>query len=289
MKLIRLSSALCILQLAATLACAKPVHLRCELLENPLGIDATTPRLSWQSDNVERDWHQTAYEILVATRPELLKSGSADVWDTGKVDSSESVGVVYAGPKLQSRQRYYWTVRTWDGHSQASTDATPAWWEMGLLTPNDWSANWISSKAPDGLPIQQDMHWIWPAEQDALHVAPETTAVFRLRFDFTQKSTRATLFLLARGTYELKINGRELSSKSRWTSFDRQDIADQLTAGENELEVTLVTPKSSGNDPANATTLGRPAGIVGLLKITNTDGATVQFPTNEKWEARPSN
>ena len=56
-------------------AFAAPVHLRCEYLENPLGIDKASPRLSWQSDNVERDWKQSAYEILVASSVELLHTG----------------------------------------------------------------------------------------------------------------------------------------------------------------------------------------------------------------------
>ena len=60
-------------------AFAAPVHLRCEYLENPLGIDKASPRLSWQSDNVERDWRQSAYEILVASSAELLHTGDIEV------------------------------------------------------------------------------------------------------------------------------------------------------------------------------------------------------------------
>ena len=63
-------------------ASAAPVHLRCEYLENPLGIDTASPHLSWQSDNTERNWKQAAYEILVASdertaRPAKPTSGTA--------------------------------------------------------------------------------------------------------------------------------------------------------------------------------------------------------------------
>src|SRR6185312_10898192 len=83
---------------------AKPSHLRCEYLENPLGIDAANPQLSWQSDNKERNWQQSAYQILVASSEKNLQAGKADVWDSGKQNSPESVGIPYGGPKLESRK-----------------------------------------------------------------------------------------------------------------------------------------------------------------------------------------
>ena len=273
------------MQFVAAFASANPLHLRCELLENPLGIDTTAPRLSWQSDATERDWRQIAYEILVATKPELLKTGFADIWDSGKVDSGESVGVIYAGPALKSRSRYYWNVRVWDAKSQASEYSAPAWWEMGLFAPSDWSAKWIRWNDPDDQTGRQNMHWIWAARHDALHVAPDTSVVFRLRFNFPEKAGRASLFLLARGNYVLKLNGRELTAKRGWLSFDRQELSDQLVAGDNDLEISLKTPKPRENEPPEAAkTIA--AGLLGLLRFTKSDGTTVTFPTNKKWEAR---
>ena len=112
-----------IVSLAAA-ASATPVHLRCEFRENPLGIDAPTPHLSWQSDNTERNWKQAAYQVLVATSNDRLRAGQPDVWDSGKTDSDESVGIPYGGPALESRKRYYWKVRAWsaDGHVSDSTE-----------------------------------------------------------------------------------------------------------------------------------------------------------------------
>ena len=144
MRRIRLSCALMACLFGALLAQAAPVHLRIDYRENPLGIDDTTPHFSWQSDNTERNWRQSAYEILVASSPEDLQSGNADVWDSGTLSSDESVGLAYGGPTLQSRKRYYWTVRVWDSNGQQSQSAEAAWWEMGLLQKSDWSATWIT-------------------------------------------------------------------------------------------------------------------------------------------------
>ena len=130
-------------------AAATPVRLRCEYLENPLSIDVASPHLSWQSDSAERNWKQTAYELLVASSDQGLRAGQADVWDSGKVDSAESVGIVYRGPALESRKRYYWRVRVWDAGGQVLESTEGAWWETGLLHPSDWKAKWIRWKNPE--------------------------------------------------------------------------------------------------------------------------------------------
>ena len=113
--------------LFAMLAQAAPIKLRCDYRENPLGIDNTAPHFSWQSDNTERNWRQSAYQILVASSAENLQSGNADVWDSGKQSSEESVGIAYGGPALRSRKRYYWTVRVWDANGQQSQTSENAW------------------------------------------------------------------------------------------------------------------------------------------------------------------
>ena len=104
--------------LSADKLCAGPVELRCEYLHQPLGIDVPAPRFSWQSDSSERNWAQSAYELLVASKPELLAEGTADVWDSGRVRSDNSVGIVYAGPRLKPKTRYFWTVKVWDSNGR---------------------------------------------------------------------------------------------------------------------------------------------------------------------------
>src|ERR1700733_4374184 len=160
-------------------AFAAPLHLRCEYLENPLGIDKVSPHLSWQSDNTERDWKQSAYEILVASSTKLLRAGKVDIWDSGKTISAESVGIVYRGPALESRQRYYWKVRVWDAGGEVAESAETAWWEIGLLHATDWKAKWISLKGSDD-EERHSIRWIWLAGQNAWVVPSETAATFRI-------------------------------------------------------------------------------------------------------------
>ena len=83
-------------------------NLKCDYKINPIGIDNLSPTLSWQikGDKV-KDLEQTAYQILVATSEELLTEGNADVWNSGVVESGQSVQVTYSGEVLESKSTYY--------------------------------------------------------------------------------------------------------------------------------------------------------------------------------------
>jgi len=269
----------------ASAAAATPVHLRCEYLENPLGIDAESPHLSWQSDNTERNWRQAAYQVLVASNDESLRAGKADVWDSGKVDSAESVGIVYRGPGLESRKSYHWKVRVWDAAGQVSESMEGAWWEMGLLHATDWKAKWIHWKNPQDEADRQRIRWIWVPGQDALAVVPKTAATFRVTVNLSENPRNAVLLLATRGDFVAKVNGHEVDAKSRWTTFDRRDISEQLVAGKNEIEVTVTAPAFPEYGP-NAGAKTTIAALAALVKITRSDGSVVRFPTAREWEAR---
>ncbi len=122
-------------------------NLRCEYACNPLGLDVQRPRLSWILSSDRRGTAQVGYRVRVAESAETLAAGRADVWDSGRVASDQSVSVEYAGDELHSGQRCYWTVEVWDNHGCTATAAEAAWFEMGLLHPEDWQAVWIGSPA----------------------------------------------------------------------------------------------------------------------------------------------
>ncbi|MGC1450308.1 MAG: family 78 glycoside hydrolase catalytic domain [Candidatus Sulfotelmatobacter sp.] len=269
-------------------ASATPVRLRCEYLENPLGIDATAPHLSWQSDNTERNWKQVAYEVLVASKADGLGAGEADVWDSGKVISSESVGIAYRGPALESRKRYYWKVRVWDAAGQGSESLERAWWEMGLLHARDWKAKWIRWKNPEDEADRHGIRWIWVTGQDALAVVPGTVATFRLSVSLSEKARAAVLLLAARGGLVAQVNGQEVDAKKGWGSFDRRDISDQMVVGKNLIEVTVTAPESPQREPSKGAKIST-AALTALLKITRANGSMMRFPSNEKWEASLEN
>lgn len=273
-----------IASLVAT-ASATPVHLRCEYRENPLGIDAPAPHLSWQSDSTERNWKQAAYEVLVSSGRDRLQSGHADVWDTGKIDSDESVGIPYQGPSLESRKRYYWKVRVWDTAGRVSDSTDEAWWEMGLLQPGDWKAKWINWNNPEDRADRAAIRWIWVPGQDALAATPSTKVQFQTNLNLTRKPQEASLFIAVHGAYNAKVNGQEVGSKSRWDAFDRRDISSELVIGKNLIEVEVTTPPSPEYGPNQGTKVTT-GGFAALIKLTNPDGSIVRNGTGSDWGAR---
>lgn len=130
---------------ASDLIAATVADLRCEHRVNPLGLDVVQPQLGWKMVSEERSERQKSYQILVASSPGLLAKNQADLWDSGKVISDESVSVPYAGIPLQSRIKCFWKVRVWDQDGKASEWSAPASWTMGLLNTADWSAKWITA------------------------------------------------------------------------------------------------------------------------------------------------
>src|SRR3954447_15366220 len=113
-----------------------PTNLRCQYFTNPLAIDVPRPRLSWIVNDDRRDAKQTAYHVVV-------RSGGSIRWDSGKVQSDQSVHVEYAGEALRARTRCTWKVRTWDADDQPSPWSEPAHFEMAFLDRSDWKAKWI--------------------------------------------------------------------------------------------------------------------------------------------------
>ncbi len=129
-----------------------PARLRCEYLVNPAGIGERRPRLSWvlvPSDPARRGQFQTAYQILASGSAEELALDRGGLWDTGRVASSDTAHIEYAGEPLRARQRVYWKVRVWDESDRASEWSDAARFSMGLLDAGDWgAARWIGDPTP---------------------------------------------------------------------------------------------------------------------------------------------
>jgi alpha-L-rhamnosidase len=129
---------------ALALSAATVSDLRCEDLVAPAGVEKLPPQLSWRMvDDNATGQRQTAYQIMVASKPALLAENQGDIWDSGKVVSDESQRLPFGGPALKSRDTCYWKVRAWDKDGQPTAWSAPSEWRMGLLQPEDWTAKWI--------------------------------------------------------------------------------------------------------------------------------------------------
>ncbi|MGA2256398.1 MAG: family 78 glycoside hydrolase catalytic domain, partial [Thermoguttaceae bacterium] len=222
--------------------------LRCEYLRNPLGIDSVAPRLSWVIQSQQRGQRQTAYQVLVASSPAALESDRGDVWDSGKVNSDETAHIVYSGRPLDSRQACHWKVRAWDRDGQPSGWSKPAGWEMGLLKPNDWSAQWIEADLPSDETAAVSLSgakWIWCPEPgvDLTKTAPAGDRCFRCRVTVPagEKPKLARLILTVDDQFTLFVNGEQVgqfAENEGWKRPQRYDLLPLLHSGENVVAVT---------------------------------------------------
>ena len=86
----------------------KVENLTLEMAEAPLCVESRTPRFSWKLESDRQSVSQTSYRVRVAENPEALsdKNGKGIIWDSGKVDSDQSIYIPYAGRKLEPMTRY---------------------------------------------------------------------------------------------------------------------------------------------------------------------------------------
>ena len=87
--------------------------------------------------------------MLVASSEAKLARG--DLWDSGRVESDAMSNVAYDGAALASGQSCCWKVRVWDEKGEEKSSET-AWFEMGLLSEEDWKLPWMGVDGRSGGP-----------------------------------------------------------------------------------------------------------------------------------------
>jgi len=204
-----------------------PKYLRTEYKVNPF-IDTDKPRLSWELQSKVYNQVQTAWQVIVASAPELLTEARADTWNSGKISSNATSQVVYKGKPLIAGKKYYWKVRSWDKKAIPGPWSEPATWNMGLLSPGDWKASWIG----------YDVNALSTSKTYHLPPAP----YFRKESMVSGVVKKATLYVSALGLYEFYVNGKRIGNDyfaPGWTDYTKRvyyngyDVTRVVRAGKN--------------------------------------------------------
>ena len=274
-----------------TIAPPEVINLRTEYVQNPIGMDVSAPRLSWQMKKEGRGARQTAYRVLAATNKEQLDANSPDLWDSGKIDSDQSNQVIYGGKPLTPGMQVSWKVQIWDEEKNQSAWSTISKWEMGLLTAQQWQAKWIGSPITTG---------------ELKYASPE----FRKEFSISKKIKQARAYVSGLGYYELVINGNKIGDhvlSPNQTNYDRQkveqwsesrignmnstvlyetfDITSSLKNGANALGIILGNGWYFQADRPNDTMLWYDTPrLIAQFKIDYEDGSNELITSDEKWK-----
>lgn len=217
------------IQSLALLANAAHVYdLTCCKLTNPLGIDTNTPNLGWKvKSDIQADV-QTHYHILAASSLEKLNENTGDLWDSGKVKSTEQVTVNYNGKTLQSGNIVYWKVKIWTLKEGEQTWSDAAQFSIGLLNESDWTGKFISFTPTGVRNIQSPLFW--------------------KRFDINQENTKYLLHVNSLGFHEVYLNGKRIgdavlqpavSQTDKRSLICTYDLTEYIQTGNNDLILWL--------------------------------------------------
>jgi len=275
----------------------KIVDLTCDYKSNPIGIDHTQPVLNWKIQSKKYNVLQTAYQILVADNLKDLKANKGNIWDSKKINTSQSLQIIYSGQKLIATKLYYWKVKVWDNQSQVSW-SEPAFWQMGLLSVADWKgAQWIAYEKLADTNVN-----ILPTDgkKDKFN-ANNILPMFRKSIRITKEIKRATAFISGLGHFEMHLNGQKVSDdflSPGWTKYDKEalyvtyDLTRQLKKGENVIGVLLgngfyYVPPVKERYRKLKSAFGYPK-LICRLQITYADGTTTDILSNPTWKTTPS-
>lgn len=257
-------------------------NLRTELLVNPVGIDVTQPRLSWEIRSAERATVQTAYQILVASSEEKLSANEGDLWNSGKVGSDASVHVKYNGTDLKGNARCYWKVKVWTNKGESAW-SSPATFTIGLLNSIDWKGRWIG----------MDRSFPWDSETQWSRLSAR---YLRKEFETKKTISRATAYIIGLGLYELYLNGQKVGDQVlapgptdyfKGVKYNAFDVTGMLKPGKNAVGTILGNGRyytmRQAYKPYKIKTFGYPKMLFNLL-IEYSDGSNEAIVSDDSWK-----
>ncbi len=260
----------------------KPVELKCEYKINPAGIDEKNPSFSWITEYEGYNSFQTAYRIIIASSIRNLLLGQGDIWDSGKVKSSDSAQIKYAGNPLHSNNNYFWQVMIWNENDESSLWSETTSFSTGLFEQSEWEAKWISHnyvQQPDhSVSFQEGIDkWIWypfPNEDERFR-----TIQLLKTFELKQVDLiiSANIIVTADEKFRLWINdlfAAESDDKIfSWARPVSIDVKDLLKVGRNHFRATGLN--SYVENP----------GFMLRLEIKFKSEKTIIINTDESWKS----
>lgn len=248
-------------------------NLTVEYQENPIGLDSKTPRFAWKLFCKEQNTFQSAYQIQVS-KDRMFKEL---VWDTGKIDSGESIQIEYQGELLTSFTEYYWRANVWDEAGRESGWSETGFFETAMMSWEDWEADWITP------------------EYD--FTAPKTACpVLRKEFRMEKKIKKARIYVTAKGLYELRLNGEKVGRDfltPGWTSYNKRtlyqiyDVTDMIREGGNAVGASIGSGWYKGELGwrSRRNLYGGREALIMELHLTYEDGTTEKILTDGSWQS----
>lgn len=235
-------------------AAATTQAVKVSQLAEPKDLSDAQPTFSWALPDRAAPEVQIAYQIVVT------HDRRGVVWDSGKVASERTTGLIYAGPVLQAGEGYRVAVRSWTSGPQGNLSFAGRW--DVALSPSDWTAAWlVAEDATDqadrdaGLPV--------------VRALAEGERPQRFRLEFTADQDADLLITLApEGRLAaVALDGVPLEAPYRhpnaWGDAPAFRTSRAIEAGAHVLDVEVASISSPAKE----------VGLGGQLRLTGRDGA----------------
>jgi len=247
--------------------------LKCENLQNPLGIDKTAPRFSWKIRSNKNGTEQKAFQILVASTPTLLDNDQTDLWNSGKTESSASILVPYEGKTIGSGLSAYWKVRVWDEAGNVSPWSPVSEFSIGLLNKEDWHASYIG----------------FPSDA-TFSDCPQ----LKKSFNMDDAGKKMFLYVNSLGYHEVYLNGKKVGDgvlSPAVSQFNKRswvityDLSSLVKKGRNDLVLWLGSGWYSSGLPG---VIDQGPLVKAQLEQLTGKQRKIVLATNSSWEGRSS-
>ncbi|MES2795791.1 MAG: family 78 glycoside hydrolase catalytic domain [Bacteroidota bacterium] len=256
------------------------INLMTENQPNPIGLTVKQPKFSWQVKPVTKNTKQTAYQLIIASSEANLKKNIGDVWDSKKVNSTQSVSNNFSGKELGAGKKYFWKVKIWNEKAKPSAWSMPSFFEMGNFEKLIWIANWIGKIDPEKKGIK------------ALD--------FQKEFKLNKRATKIKVYASGLGAYYLIINGKKVGNNVLATAMSK--YSDTLFYQTYELDPELISPgtnfisASVGNGFWGSGHLGLPSSIMSdgpnrllfQMELSFYDGSVQTVASDASWQVKNS-
>ena len=252
--------------------------VRTEYKINPIGIETKSPRLSWKIKSNKRNTFQTTYRVICAGNKEDLDKEINLLWDTGVIQSDQSIQIEYKGNTLASHQRVYWKVQVETNFGIQPEWSKPSYWEMGLLEESDWNAEWITPNLKENLDKSN------PCQ------------LLRKGFMLNKEVKNARIYATSHGLFQLNLNGQKVGDQELtpgWTSYHNRlqyqvyDVTKELHTGENTIGSILGDGWYRGffGWQGKKNLYGEKSALLCQLEISYTDGTKEVIISDSNWKA----
>nr|WP_294895151.1 family 78 glycoside hydrolase catalytic domain [uncultured Pedobacter sp.] len=209
--------------------------------ESPIDVSNASPGISWILTSSKNNQMQLAYQILVATSKELLNSGKADIWDSGRKKSSQSSNIRLNGKTLMSNTDYWMKLTSWNENGKSAVKIVA--FSTAYLNPSDWKANWIGAES------EYPFTWEKASIEQRRAFNPDSlvanrSQLLRKEISIRKVIKRARVFASGLGLYELSINGQKIGdhvlspAQTRYSDrvlYEVFDVKDKLREGTNAI------------------------------------------------------